>query len=261
MRLNVANNFETFLTAGITDSDTTMTVDDSTGAPDTPFRLRIDELELVQVNVVDGNEYTIERGAEGTAPVSHSIGSKVELTWTAGVKESMDEELDAVDEDLQSHKADNANKAHGGFQGALLRKTSNQSIASETPTVMSWGEDVYDTANVADIANNGFTIPAGVSKVKVGLNLEFSANALGDLGAIGIDRFEVFTQVNGSIFRGAIYDRIDGFNYSRRKNYGCSSIFEVSEGDLITASIRQDRGQPIDVINAIATWFSLEVIE
>lgn len=239
MRLNVANNFETFLTSGITDTDTEITVDDSTGAPDAPFRLRIDELELIQVNSVSGNTFTVERGVEGTLAVAHSIGAKVELTWTAGVKESMDVELDA-------HKAENANKAHGGFKGILVEKTEHQETSAGSSTQITWQSIVYQYGNFFNPSSpTRLTIPEGVSKVKLSGNLRVTSR----------ETLELRITKNGGHFPGYAYHFLDG---AERLNLS-TPVYEVNEGDyfelvVITSTSNTARFDS-------STWFALEVIE
>ncbi len=83
-KLNVANNFETQLAHSINNTVTEFDVLDATGAPAVPFILRISETELIKVTAISGDTITAERGQEGTAPVAHLVGAKVENTWTAG---------------------------------------------------------------------------------------------------------------------------------------------------------------------------------
>lgn len=76
------------LTAGITASDTAITVNDATGLPLTfPYRLALGyettDVEIVLVSAAATNTLTVSRGQEDTAARSHSTGATAVLVWTA----------------------------------------------------------------------------------------------------------------------------------------------------------------------------------
>lgn len=79
---NFANDYESALFAGISNSDTSLTVDSATGAPAANFRIRV-ENEFMLVTNVSGTTFTVTRGIEGSTAVSHSAGAVVTHVLTA----------------------------------------------------------------------------------------------------------------------------------------------------------------------------------
>lgn len=85
-RLKAANNAETTLAAGITSTDTSLTVVDSSLFPDSPFRITIDA-EIIEVGAIDRVNHifsSLQRGLEGTVAAAHSAGASVQNRFTAG---------------------------------------------------------------------------------------------------------------------------------------------------------------------------------
>ena len=64
------------------EGDTTLTVTDATGHPTVPFKVTIDD-EIMNVTAVSSNDFTVERGQEGTTRAAHDDGVKVENFLTA----------------------------------------------------------------------------------------------------------------------------------------------------------------------------------
>lgn len=74
-RERFANDAQSTLAAGISDTDTTLTVaDGSTYPSEGDFRLRIDD-ELLLATARSGNMLTVTRAIEGTTAASHSAGA------------------------------------------------------------------------------------------------------------------------------------------------------------------------------------------
>lgn len=72
---------DTFLDA-IDDVTTSVTVTSSTGWPAVPFVITVEDEDL-NVTAIDGNEWTVERGHNGTTPASHADATQ--STFTSGV--------------------------------------------------------------------------------------------------------------------------------------------------------------------------------
>jgi len=70
----------TQIIGGINNTDTSFTVSDSTGFPSVPFTARLAD-ELVEVTAINfgTNEWTIDRGVQGTTPVAHPMDRPVNL--------------------------------------------------------------------------------------------------------------------------------------------------------------------------------------
>ena len=85
-RFNAANNWETTINMvgglGGGEGDLTLTVADATGHPDVPFKITINN-EICNVTAVATNDFTLERGQEGTTRAAHDSGAKVENLFTA----------------------------------------------------------------------------------------------------------------------------------------------------------------------------------
>jgi hypothetical protein len=80
----VNGSSQTTLSASITSSATSLTVASASGFPTVPqFRIRIED-ELLLVTAVSGTTWTVQRGVEGTAAVSHTSGLSVNWVFTAG---------------------------------------------------------------------------------------------------------------------------------------------------------------------------------
>lgn len=78
------NNAATTLASGLTNVQTSATVDDGSVFPaEGDFRLRIDD-EIVICTARSSNTLTITRGAEGTSAASHDTGAVVRAILTAG---------------------------------------------------------------------------------------------------------------------------------------------------------------------------------
>lgn len=82
-----ANTYETTLDGAINNSQTTLTLISATGAPDAPFRVKIDD-EIIYVGARTGTACSsCTRGAEGSVAASHSSGADIRQVLTvAGLK-------------------------------------------------------------------------------------------------------------------------------------------------------------------------------
>lgn len=78
-RRNFANTaVETFLSAGITDSDTSLTVNSASGYPAVPFTIRCGS-EIILVGAKSGDTFSsLTRGFDSTTAVAHLTGTVVE---------------------------------------------------------------------------------------------------------------------------------------------------------------------------------------
>ncbi len=94
-RLQLANNAKSTLPAGINSSVTSFTVVDASTFPDAgPFRITIDD-EIMEVGTITKGTNTFSgvlRGQEGTTAAAHNSGVNVEVRFTAGVYDELDED-------------------------------------------------------------------------------------------------------------------------------------------------------------------------
>jgi hypothetical protein len=99
-----ANNAVTSLSKEIDSTQTKIIVDDCAGFPDSPvFRIAV-ENELMLVTGIDGNEWTVERGIEGTRSAIHPMVSPVSHTLTVeGLRNAVRQEMAAISHDITAH--------------------------------------------------------------------------------------------------------------------------------------------------------------
>lgn len=107
-----ANNASTTLNGAISDSDDVITVTSSTGFPTAgDFRVLIGE-EYLKVTDVDGNDWSVDRGQEGSTAVAHSDGANVYCIVT---KEAIDSVVS-----IQQSGTEIANRRILNFTGAVV---------------------------------------------------------------------------------------------------------------------------------------------
>jgi len=81
---NLGNDFETTLALAVADAVvTTINVASSVGAPDANFRIRIDDELMLVTSKGAGENWTVQRGVEGTTAAAHLIAAGVYCVATA----------------------------------------------------------------------------------------------------------------------------------------------------------------------------------
>lgn len=158
--------------------------------------------------------------------------------------------------DLDSHKAEKANKAHGGFKGAILRKLYNQTVPSSTWTNIVF-EDVLYGSDFWDNINNRFIIPDGISKVRITSQVT-CAN-------------QETTEINLQLTKNGVTESLPVRTKAMAKaqyNVGVgfiTPVMDVIPGDYFEIEVfLQIIRIPVDVFGASTnstTFFALEVIE
>ncbi|MCB4811704.1 hypothetical protein LG204_10295 [Methylovorus menthalis] len=167
---NIANDFTTTLSSGLTAGATTLSVVSSTGSPDVNFRIRIDDELMLVTNKGAGAQlnWTVERNIEGTIPAEHIAGAKVSQLLTVGGFKQILQEQQLNDVDLldgtspipgtasPKQMKDSAQKWGGG---ATVCNTIAASGASQALAFATSGDKAYDvTLN----SNCNFTFTGGV---------------------------------------------------------------------------------------------------
>ena len=93
MGVKITNNARTFLTTGLTNSATTIVVDDTVAFPDVSaendyFYATLynadGDVEIVKVNSTDANSMTVERAQQNTDAAGWDVNDNIELRLTAG---------------------------------------------------------------------------------------------------------------------------------------------------------------------------------
>lgn len=167
------------------------------------------------------------------------------------------DKVEDLKSEVDAHKAESANKAHGGFRGAMVRKSANQSISSGTNTPVTWQTAIYDTSGIYSPSNpTRLTVPAGVTKVRLAAQIVFGANATG--------KRDVLIQKNGSLnYDGRATTNtlpVTGTSQTMTVNL-TSPVLEVTQGDYFEILAYQNSGGSLTVDDWWTTWATLEVVE
>jgi len=238
----------TYLASDISAGQTTISIADDSALPDGPNICTIgfgENLETIKYETKsNGVLQNVTRGIEGT-PRAWPAGTEVARFFTAY-------DHNSIIENLNSHLAENANKAHGGYKGAMVKLNTNQSIPDTTETPISWGTPIYDTSNFWNSSNpSRFTVPTLVSKIRLTVFIVWANNYTGER--------IVFIYKNGGVFW-------DGRVASRKNAAGQSEttfstgVIIVSPGDFFEVYVAQKSGNALS-LRSIGTAFSIEVIE
>ena len=160
--------------------------------------------------------------------------------------------VDEIIDEFNTHLAENANKAHGGFKGVLLRKTTPQSIANNTMTTLTWEQAIYDSNNLFSFATpTRITIPTGVSKVRLSGSVWW--------GSVNVGNRHLRIMKNGAGFLGYGYVLSPAITASPNQVF--TAVVDVSQGDYFELEVSQNSGGSLLVDSADITWFNLEVVE
>ena len=139
------------------------------------------------------------------------------------------------------------------LNGALIRKNADQTFTSGVETQFTWQTIIFDSNSWADLANDRFIVPEGVTKVQVSSNAVWSPNATGARGTQ--------VQINGASRPGIIFSGHAPAPTANTAITQVSGPVTVTPGDLITIVGNQTSGGDLDVKNANSTWFAVEAIE
>ncbi|SKB36241.1 hypothetical protein SAMN02745120_1035 [Acetoanaerobium noterae] len=270
------NSPETIITNNISNTDTLIYVQDETKVPtDLPNLMVIGtgiSAETIKVLSISGLAITVERAFQGTAK-TWNAGTTIARNFTEydyealknNVEELADNQGDlatlittdktnlvgAVNELVSQsaqHAQGNANKAHGGFKGALVKRTSNISIANTTYTSVPFQESVYDNSMFFNATNpTRLTIPEGVTKVKLKGFAHWSPNNT------GVRIVALFK--NGNI----IEPRDTRLAQDESSQSFESPTFDVIAGDYFEMRVFHARGSALDL--RFETYFAIEVVE
>lgn len=149
----------------------------------------------------------------------------------------------------------------GSFKGVLLTNTASQNIVSQpTTTDLTWNTEEYDTDGFHDNVTNPerITVPAGVSKVRVGAEAAFTSAGNG----AGYRAIQITKTPNDNFPRQMSSDLIEpNSTYGTTVRANCP-IVDVAPGDYFVAKVRHLDGADLSVGgHNTSTKFWLEVIE
>lgn len=140
-------------------------------------------------------------------------------------------------------------------RGALVYKSANQSIGNATLVTLTWDSEDYDTDSIHDTVTNNhrLTVPAGVTKVRVSVSLDW------DPHATGYRRLDIIHSAGG---RGLTSQRtlpVDGA--ATQSQSATSTVVSVTAADYFYVRVYQNSGGSLDINAVAAVWFSMEIIE
>jgi len=143
-----------------------------------------------------------------------------------------------------------------GHRGALVKKSADQTGADYSAGVyMTWDTETYDTSTFHDTATNTerFTIPKGVSKVRVGMQVVIENITANSQVILGVAK-------NASISYSGIPFNSTSANATSLAFQAWSPVLQVVQGDYFRAFMQVPSDSSIDVLSA-NSWFAIEVIE
>lgn len=142
------------------------------------------------------------------------------------------------------------------FKGALVYHNTTQSINNSTDTVCLFNSEIYDTNGFHDVSTNTsrFTIPAGVSFIRLTAGVRFGANATGIRQACFLK--------NGSLPTPNAFVRVDIDASTEHSLNFSSPIFSCVEGDYFEVIAFQSSGGALNISTSTnGHFFQIEVIE
>lgn len=188
------------------------------------------------------SELTAAGGLDGTELVHlvDSAGSSVKLTL----------------DDLKTFVNTDPSVAPSSepYRGARVRRTSDQAIANNTATVISWQAEDRDTDGLWSVGvPTKFVIPAGVTKIELAGNGIFASNATGQ-------RQAYFTK-NGATVSGSPNFSGPGLSGASIRFNLTSDVIDVVEGDEFEFVAFQTSGGSLNMTAGTSLWFAIKVIE
>jgi hypothetical protein len=155
-----------------------------------------------------------------------------------------------------------ANQFTTPYRGALLYKTSDQNIATSTPTNVTWDASEYDTEGFFDVGDpTKITIPvgSGVRKIRIGTNIEWN-NTAGGSGYRSVN-----IRKNGGSFVGQPQEASGVGAVTAPTGRGTwSPVIVVAEGDYFEVRVNQSSGATLPITAGGAggnpTWFAVEAV-
>ena len=146
--------------------------------------------------------------------------------------------------------------ANVSARGALVYRTSDQSIPNATQTTLSWQAETYDTSAIWDAGSpTRLTVPSGVTKVKLLGEVRFDANSTGDRS--------MNIQKNGAGFVGSGNQAIRACSGGAQTTtvQSVTSVVSCVAGDYFELKCTQTSGSSINAQSGNPTWFAMEIVE
>lgn len=138
-------------------------------------------------------------------------------------------------------------------RGCLVHLAANQSIPNDTATVVAWDTEIYDTDSIH--AAGGFTIPAGVTKIRLSTGTYYAANATGY-------RFTYFEEGTANL-TGQGSNRVDSPSATGSALTSfTSAVLDVAGGEVFSLYAYQNSGGALNVLGGVVnSWACVEILE
>lgn len=143
------------------------------------------------------------------------------------------------------------------FRGALVYRSSNQSIPNNVNTAMTFDSEEYDTDDIHSTVTNTdrLTVPTGVTKVKLSGLVRWDNNVVGYRAAQITKGSSIFVGY-GADFRNTV---TAGTTVTTNNPF--TSVVNTSGGDFFRLNVIQTSGGALDAQGANNSWFAMEIIE
>jgi hypothetical protein len=144
-------------------------------------------------------------------------------------------------------------------RGAMVKRTSDQSISTATDTTVSWQSEVRDTDSIWSIGDpTKLVVPTGATKVKIRGQVRYSAEASAANAIIGTR-----IQKNGSdTYDGRGNEIMAKSAVANVITQACETpVLDVTPGDYFTLVCIQGTGETLAITANAATWFEMEIVE
>lgn len=154
----------------------------------------------------------------------------------------------------QSQSKDWNNEIYKGanHRGALVIKSAAQTTTTAVTATLTWSSSSYDTSGIFSTSSNTkLFVPAGIRKVVLRCNVEYSTHATGY-------RQTTLTK-NGSSHTGMPVMGTSGVASNQIFHNLTSPVLQVEDGDYFEVTTNQTSGGNLD-INASNTWFEMQII-
>lgn len=233
-RLNASNNAETILTNPVSESDTTITVDDASVFPDAPFLISVND-EIIKVTEINNNTLTVERAQENTVATNHDVvdvqnnPTTVKNCFTAGMYYGLStkKKVEDLEQDFMSHKADDAihvtSQEKQDWNDHLTKIASenelgNVKVDGDTITIDSEGR-------ISSEGGSDYELPKATASTLGGVMSDNETTIISD-GVISVNSWNVVLRKTDEIIIGndAVSEGYESVSIGKESKAGQSSI-------------------------------------
>jgi hypothetical protein len=143
-------------------------------------------------------------------------------------------------------------------RGALLEKTSNQTISNNVLTALTWSSTIYDTGNMSGVSygsTSKILVPDKVVKVQINCSVRFESNATGF-------RHVVIKKTGAVSYSGLAQSTVAAANGTATVIYTSSPVIQVQFGDYFEVFVQQSSGGNllVEASGNKNNWFEMKVI-